>query len=426
MTKKLFGLLGIGAGPMNLAMAVAWQEYARSRTAETEEALFLDRKPEFSWHPGMQLDLSRMQTSFLKDLVSQHNPTSSFTFLNYLRSQGRLDDFINLRELYPSRVEFEDYFRWAAHRLGERVQFGWNVRRITSAAIDNLEQPVFEVHAHHPSLGERKLHAVNISLALGLTPAFPFDVPNGDERVLHSSRFATDVDKVFPDRGHPWDLLLVGAGQSSAELLVELAQRYPNARITVASRGFVYRAADSSSFVNDMFNDSASVEFSRLPPTARAHVLKDLRNSNYAAADEPLVQQIRRMIYDEGVRNVHRIRARSYTEVVAARGTEEAIEVEFRDVLTAEHRRECFSGVICATGFDDASMRGLLATLDARLATATLQVDNDYRLTGLDAHAGGIYMQGYSDSLVDTTIISNLGRRAHRLVCRMRGAHVHS
>ena len=44
----------------------------------------------------MKLDGATMQVSFLKDLVTLRNPRSAFTFVNYLHSVGRLDEFINL------------------------------------------------------------------------------------------------------------------------------------------------------------------------------------------------------------------------------------------------------------------------------------------------------------------------------------------
>jgi L-ornithine N5-oxygenase len=66
----------------------------------------------------MLLDDATMQVSFLKDLVTLRNPTSEFSFLCYLHSKGRLIDFINHKNLFPLRVEFHDYFAWAAAGRG--------------------------------------------------------------------------------------------------------------------------------------------------------------------------------------------------------------------------------------------------------------------------------------------------------------------
>ena len=62
----------------------------------------------------MLLEQAHMQVSFLKDLATLRNPTSRFTFINYLHEKGRLQDFINLKTFFPSRHEFNDYLAWAA------------------------------------------------------------------------------------------------------------------------------------------------------------------------------------------------------------------------------------------------------------------------------------------------------------------------
>ena len=75
----------------------------------------------------MLLDDATMQVSFLKDLVTLRNPTSEFTFLKYLHSRGRLVDFINHKSLFPLRVEFHDYFTWAADQVAGLVSYGSEV-----------------------------------------------------------------------------------------------------------------------------------------------------------------------------------------------------------------------------------------------------------------------------------------------------------
>ncbi|MRB43410.1 SidA/IucD/PvdA family monooxygenase, partial [Bacillus thuringiensis] len=84
----------------NLALATAIEEDNNSM-----ERLFLEEKTHYQWHPGMLLDNTNIQISFLKDLVTLKNPKSKFSFLNYLHENERLSDFINLSEFYPSRLE---------------------------------------------------------------------------------------------------------------------------------------------------------------------------------------------------------------------------------------------------------------------------------------------------------------------------------
>ncbi|OXH82188.1 ornithine monooxygenase, partial [Burkholderia multivorans] len=72
----------------------------------------------------------RMQISFLKDLVTMRDPKSRYTFINYLFERGRLNEFINLKNFYPTRVEFHDYLSWVADAFDDRVHYGETVTAI--------------------------------------------------------------------------------------------------------------------------------------------------------------------------------------------------------------------------------------------------------------------------------------------------------
>ncbi|MFD6073701.1 SidA/IucD/PvdA family monooxygenase, partial [Amycolatopsis lurida] len=113
----VYDVVGVGFGPSNLALAIAVTEHNTAPGAETVTAHFLERQVRFGWHRGMLIDNATMQVSFLKDLATMRNPTSSFSFLSYLHSKDRLVDFINHKNLFPLRIEFHDYFEWAAEKV---------------------------------------------------------------------------------------------------------------------------------------------------------------------------------------------------------------------------------------------------------------------------------------------------------------------
>src|SRR5262245_59945733 len=123
--KTLLDFIGIGFGPSNLALAVAAREIdARKR------GMFFERRAACDWHPGLLLDTSRMQISFLKDLATLRNPASPYSFLQYTRAKGRLEHFVNLSEFHPTRLEYRDYFRWVAQAFADQVRYGCEVRRV--------------------------------------------------------------------------------------------------------------------------------------------------------------------------------------------------------------------------------------------------------------------------------------------------------
>lgn len=69
---EILDVVGIGIGPFNLSLAALLAEAGYDRT------VFLERKPYFSWHPGMLLEGTTLQVPFLADLVSLVAPTSRF------------------------------------------------------------------------------------------------------------------------------------------------------------------------------------------------------------------------------------------------------------------------------------------------------------------------------------------------------------
>jgi lysine N6-hydroxylase len=58
-----------------------------------------------------------MQSEFYRDLVTPVSPTNEFSFLNFLRHQGRLNRFISAGFLLIDRSEFEEYLQWVSAKI---------------------------------------------------------------------------------------------------------------------------------------------------------------------------------------------------------------------------------------------------------------------------------------------------------------------
>src|SRR4051812_43771053 len=186
MSEPELDVLGIGFGPSNLALAIAVSEHNDSRGPDQRvRARFLERQAGFGWHRGMLLDDATMQVSFLKDLVTLRNPTSEFSFLRYLHSRDRLIDFINHKNLFPLRVEFHDYFAWAAAQVEDQVTYDTEVLSVTPVAARGGEVVAVDVLSRH---GEQlSTHrARNLVIGTGLRPRLPEGVVASD-RVWHTS-----------------------------------------------------------------------------------------------------------------------------------------------------------------------------------------------------------------------------------------------
>ncbi|MFB9325762.1 lysine N(6)-hydroxylase/L-ornithine N(5)-oxygenase family protein [Paenibacillus aurantiacus] len=128
----MYDIVGIGIGPFNLGLA------ALLDPLPDVKALFLDRKPTFSWHPGMLLDGTTLQVPFLADLVTMADPTNPYSFLNYLKEHGRLYAFYFYERFHIPRREYDAYCRWAAERIAS-CRFGVEVTQVSAVTEAELE-----------------------------------------------------------------------------------------------------------------------------------------------------------------------------------------------------------------------------------------------------------------------------------------------
>jgi len=150
----MYDLIGIGIGPMNLGLSAL----AHPTDLKT---LFFDESEQFSWHPGMMIQDSMMQTSFISDLVTLADPTSAFSYLNYLRSIQRLHTFYFYEKLLISRQGYNDYLRWVATQL--------NDLRFSTRVVDVQDTgDSFEVLVEDVTTGKREtFEARNVVIGTG-------------------------------------------------------------------------------------------------------------------------------------------------------------------------------------------------------------------------------------------------------------------
>ncbi|MDX3226200.1 lysine N(6)-hydroxylase/L-ornithine N(5)-oxygenase family protein [Streptomyces sp. ME19-01-6] len=202
--------IAIGLGPFNLGLA------ALTDPIDELNGLFLERKPDFDWHSGMFLEGSTLQTPFLSDLVTLADPTSPYSFLNYLKENGRLYSFYIRESFYPLREEFNDYCRWVAARLGS-VRFG---QEVTSVEYDEADGR-YVVHTTETATGERRTwRAGRLVLGTGTPPYVPEACRGLGGDLIHNSRYLEHKEALQAKES----ITVVGSGQSAAEIYFDLLQ----------------------------------------------------------------------------------------------------------------------------------------------------------------------------------------------------------
>ena len=197
--------IAIGLGPFNLGLACLTEPIAGL------DGLFLESKPDFDWHSGMFLEGSTLQTPFMSDLVTLADPTSPFSFLNYLKESGRLYSFYIRESFYPLREEFNDYCRWAAARIPS-IRFG---RQVTEVRYDEAAGG----YAVRTANGET-YRAPRLVLGTGTPPFVPAACEGLGGDAVHNSRYLAVKERLQAKRS----ITVVGSGQSAAEIYRDLLQ----------------------------------------------------------------------------------------------------------------------------------------------------------------------------------------------------------
>ncbi|MFI6406282.1 lysine N(6)-hydroxylase/L-ornithine N(5)-oxygenase family protein [Streptomyces sp. NPDC050548] len=416
-------ILGIGFGPSNLALSIAVEEHNKSLPADSRlNALFLERQPRFGWHRGMLIDDATMQVSFLKDLVTLRNPTSDYSFLCFLREQGRLIDFLNQKTLFPLRVEFHEYFEWAAERVSHLVSYGSEVVAVDPVRGDDGEVAFFDVTTGDPSGNGATVtrRARNISVAMGLEPHVPPGLELG-ERLWHNSELIPRATELA-DAGQPVRRAVVlGAGQSAAEAVDYLHRTFPDAEVCSVFAKYGYTPADDSPFANRIFDPEAVDVYFSAPSEVKQSLLDYHRSTNYSVVDMELIEALYATAYREKVAGRERLRFLNVSRVRSVdAGADGGLDVAVEFLPTGEKQVLAADVLVLATGYrprDLGSLLGEAAKLCLRDDGDEIRVGRDHRVETVPEVTAGLYLQGGTEHThgLTSTLLSTVAVRAEEI-----------
>ncbi|HWO58794.1 MAG TPA: SidA/IucD/PvdA family monooxygenase [Umezawaea sp.] len=414
----VYDLVGVGFGPANLALAIAVAEHnAGAGADDVVTAHFFEKQKTFGWHRGMLLDDATMQVSFLKDLVTMRNPNSGFSFLSYLKDRDRLVDFINHKNLYPLRVEFHDYFEWAAAKVDDVVSYDHEVVSVRPVLRDGVITH-FDVSARDAQGAVEVRRARNLVLATGLRANLPEGVTSS-EHIWHNRDFLHRVNELDADA--PRRFVVVGAGQSGAEVAAHLHERFPNAEVCAVFARYGYSPADDSSFANRIFDPAAVDEFYLAPEDVKNRLMAYHGNTNYAVVDHDLIAELYRRVYQEKVLGKQRLRLINVSRPAEVVETEDGVRVTVESLTTGERTDLDADAVVYATGYresDPTEMLGEIAEHCRRDERERLRVGRDYRVDTDGQVGGGIYLQGGTEHShgITSSLLSNLAVRVGEIL----------
>ncbi|KAJ5791361.1 uncharacterized protein N7518_008372 [Penicillium psychrosexuale] len=435
---EMHDLLCVGFGPASLAVAIALNDAMDPTLGALKDpnfkpkVCFLEKQNQFAWHSGMLVPGSRMQISFMKDLATMRDPRSTFTFLNYLHHKKRLIHFTNLGTFLPARVEFEDYMRWCALHFDNVVNYGEEVVEVVPGPT-NARGIVdfFTVVSRNTGTGEiSSRNSRKVVIALGGKAKMPPGFPQ-DPRIMHSSKYCTHLPQMLTDDMAPYNIAVVGSGQSAAEIYHDLHRRYPNSRTTLILRDSALRPSDDSPFVNEIFNPERVDKFYEMSAEERKKRIAIEKATNYSVVRLELIESIYNDMYLQRVENPdetqwqQRILAETKVARIEHHNASNRMRIHVKSVKNENEGKEVLDvdALMVATGYlRDAHEELLENVRSLRPAGASAwNPGRDYRVSLDSAKVSaqaGIWLQGCNEQThgLSDSLLSVLAVRGGEIV----------
>jgi lysine N6-hydroxylase len=377
-----YDVVGIGIGPFNLSLAALADE------VDDLDVLFLDDKPEFSWHSGMLLDGTTLQVPFLADLVTLVDPTNRWSFLSYLRAHERLFPFYFFERFEVPRREYDHYCRWVASSLSS-CRFGAHVQRV------DWDGAAFTVTYTDQSSGRSvAVVARNVVLGIGTAPSTPsaFDDVLG-KRVFHSAEYKHNAAALDGAR----DVTVVGSGQSGAEVFLDLLRQQPETgtRLRWLTRSPAFAPMEYSKIGLEHFTPDYTRYFRGLPEGTR-DALYPAQWQLYKGISAETIAEIYDVLYERSVAGSRP--AVTLSPNIAVRAAEprgEGFRLTCDEVQQEREHVVDTEAVVLATGYRARQPEVLDPLGDAILTdpAGRLQVDADYRVATSSDIDAGLYVQ---------------------------------
>ncbi|MEU9668192.1 SidA/IucD/PvdA family monooxygenase [Streptomyces bobili] len=389
-------LVGIGIGPSNLSLAALAHPLAEL------DAVFYEQRPTFDWHPGLLIDGARVQVPFLADLVTLADPTSPWSFLNYLKTRERLFPFYFAERFHTHRAEYDAYCRWVADSL-PALHFGHQVDAVRwNPERDTFEVDFTQLDADGEAEALGRTYARNVVLGIGTEPYVPdplrplTDAPGVP--VLHACDYLDHRDALLT-AGH---VTVVGSGQSGAEVFLDLLRHRPagRERLHWIGRTEAFAPMEYSKLGLEHFTPDHTRYFHALPESARDHLVdaqwqlhKGIDADTLAAIHEELYRRTLHGGWPDAVLTPG-VRVRTAGRIATTK-----IELHLEHVRQNTRSRLTTDAVVLATGHRERPLDRILAGLDPYLRRDSAErprIDEHFRLVldpSVTATGSHVYVQ---------------------------------
>jgi L-ornithine N5-oxygenase len=255
----------------------------------------------------------------------------------------------------------------------------------------------------------------NVVIGAGLELRMPLGIERSP-RVWHNCDLLRRVEEMA-DGARPDRFVVIGAGQSAAEVTSYMHREFPETEICAVFSRYGYSPADDSPFVNRIFDPDAVDTYYSAPPAVKQMLLDYHRNTNYSVVDLELIEDLYRRTYQEQVTGRRRLRILNTCKVLGVRDGEGPVLATLESLTTGERTKLDCDAVIFATGYRPVCPLGLLGQARSLCVTGDdgmVQIQRDYRVTTTSETRAGIYLQGATEHThgIGSTLLSNTAVRA--------------
>ena len=397
--QKIYDIVGIGIGPFNLGLA------ALCAPINSLSTLFLDQANEFNWHPGMMLSDATLQVPFMADLVTMADPTSQYSFLNYLKQTDRLYKFYIREDFFVLRKEYNAYCKWAINHL-QNCQFGQKVISI------NYVDGIYQVEKIDKTTGSRAIILTKkIVLGTGTTPKVPdFINPAEDKNAIHSSEYL----KFKPTLLKQKTVTIIGSGQSAAEIFYDLLPETENGlKLKWFTRPDRFFPMEYSKLTLELTSPEYVDHFYNLSDAKRKQLLGK-QNSLFKGINFELINQIFDKLYELSV-DGEKINAELMPNcqlnnlMVKADGK---YELDFFHIESEKDFTVETDFVVLATGYKY-NEPGFLSAINDRIARNAEGLFQVHRNYAIDVNGNEIFVQN-AELHTHGFVTPDLGMGAYR------------
>jgi lysine N6-hydroxylase len=378
---QVYNLIGIGIGPFNLGLA------ALLHPVEDVSAVFFDQSDGFDWHPGLMLHSATLQTPFMgTDLVTMADPTSRFSFLNFLKQTGRLYPFFIRENFYMLRREYNVYCQWAIAQLAS-CRFSQKVSRLV------YRDGLYEVTVQHTKTGDVSTwYAEKLVLGTGTQPYTPSFVHREQlPGVIHTSAYLPNKAAIL-EKG---DLTIIGSGQSAAEIFYDLLPETKHGlQLNWFTRADRFFPMEYSKLTLELTSPEYVDYFYQMPPERRRKILS-AQNTLFKGINFDLINEIFDTMYEMSVGgkklNVQLNTNSELTDITPVAGSH-SYTLHFNHVQQQRHFTIDTKSVVLATGYKY-NEPAVISGIEERIRRTSDNLMDVHRNYTIDIHNSEIFVQ---------------------------------